>query len=217
MVGNGTSFLRPALTRCTSGARGPGTSGTGLWDFHANVCELLEVLIERGYRHVSGGRSRGDQAVHEMDLRFSITIQGVDVNRGSADFHTGAGDEPAEHRCDISTRALIEGFQHKHALGQNSRQHHNQHFAAIACVEQLSRSLGMLFMVLHQIADDQIGVDKPSFAHRVPSRRRAAFTAAWRISAKDIPLPFLLARAPLRERVPRCTRTVMWSPSRTYS
>src|SRR5271169_7223429 len=75
----------------------------------------------------------------------------------------------------------------------------------------------MLFMVLHEIANDQIGVDKPSFAHRVPSRPRAALAAASQIWAKDIPFPFLLASTPLSDRVPNCTRRVAWSPSTAYS
>ena len=52
---------------------------------------------------------------------------------------------------------LIEGFQHKHALGQNSRQHHNHHIPAITSVEKPARSLGILFMVLYYIK----GVAKP--------------------------------------------------------
>jgi hypothetical protein len=63
-------------------------SGTKLLDFYANVSELSEVLIERGYRHVFGGRSRGDQAVHEMDSCFSIAIQSVQVNRHTINFDT---------------------------------------------------------------------------------------------------------------------------------
>jgi len=59
--------------------------------FHADIVELSKIPVERGYRHVFGRRSRGDQAVHEMDLRFSITIQRVQVNRGGAGFHTRAG------------------------------------------------------------------------------------------------------------------------------
>src|SRR5215470_4707966 len=51
----------------------------------------------------------------------------------------------------------------------------------------------------------------------MPSRPRAAFAVASRIWVKDIPLPFLLASKPLSDRVPRCTRTVTWSPSTTYS
>src|SRR5262249_53181217 len=103
---------------------------------------------------------------------------------------------------------LVERLQHKHALGKDSRQYHNQHAATVAGIEQHSRSSGVYFMVLHQIANDQIGVDDPSFAHREPSRARAAFAAASRIWAKDIPLPFLLASTPLSDRVPRCTRIV---------
>src|SRR5215813_130817 len=72
-------------------------------------------------------------------------------------------------------------------------------------------------MILNQVADDQIGIDKPSFAHRMASRPRTAFAAASRIWVKDIPLPFLLVSIPLRDRVPRCTRTVTWSPSTMYS
>src|ERR1700738_5547804 len=67
------------------------------------------------------------------------------------------------------------------------------------------------------MANDQICVDKPSLAHRMPSRLRAAVAAASRIRAKDIPLPFLLASTPLSDRVPGCTRIVAWSPSTTYS
>src|SRR5215467_3685049 len=141
-----------------------------------------------------------------MDLRSSITIQGVEVNRRVADFNARAGNESAERRCDISTCMLVERVQHKHRLRQNSWQYHNDHIATVAAIEQLSRSLGVPFVVLHQIADDQIGIDKPSLAHRVPSLPRAAFPAASRILAKDIPLPFLLASTPLSDRVPRCTR-----------
>src|SRR5205807_10529560 len=67
------------------------------------------------------------------------------------------------------------------------------------------------------MANDQIRVDQPSLAHRMPSRARAAFAAASRIWAKDIPLPFLLASTPLTDRVPGCTRIVAWSPATTYS
>jgi len=51
----------------------------------------------------------------------------------------------------------------------------------------------------------------------MPLRLRAAVAAASRIWAKDIPLPFLLARTPLSDRVPGCTRIVTWSPSIAYS
>src|ERR1700684_218353 len=112
---------------------------------------------------------------------------------------------------------LVERLKYKHTLSQNSWQHHDHHVAAVAGIEQPSSGLGMLFMVLHKIANDQTGVDKPSFAHRVPWRPRAAFAAVSRICAKDIPFPFLLASTPLSDRVPGCTRMVAWSPSTTYS
>ena len=87
----------------------------------------------------------------------------------------------SEDRSDISPGMLVERLQYKHALGQNSWQHDNHQVRAIAGLEQLCRNLGMLFIVLHEIAYDQVGIDKPSFAHRVSSRRRAAFAAALRI------------------------------------
>src|SRR3989475_12075918 len=72
-------------------------------------------------------------------------------------------------------------------------------------------------MVLYQVSDDYIGVYQPSLcAHRILARSRAAFAAASRISPKLIFLPFLLASAPLSDRVPGCTRIVAWSPSTAY-
>src|ERR1700691_1253273 len=103
---------------------------------------------------------------------------------------------------------FVEGLQYKHTLGQNRWQCNDHHVATVAGAKQLSRHLGLPFIVLDQIANDQIGVDNPSFAHHPPSPSRAAFAVASRISAKDIPLPFLLASTPLRDRVPRCTRMV---------
>src|SRR5215475_9787842 len=75
----------------------------------------------------------------------------------------------------------------------------------------------MLFVVLHEVADNGVCIDKPSLAHRVPSRVGAASAAASRISANDMPFPLLLARAPLSERRPGCTRIVTRSPSTSYS
>src|SRR6516164_10488669 len=111
----------------------------------------------------------------------------------------------------------VESFQHEHALCQNHRQHDNYHVAAIAGIEEPTRRLGMLVMVLYQIANDRVGIDKPSFAHREPSRARARSAAAARISAKDIRFAFLLASAPLSDRMPGCTRMVARSPCTAYS
>src|SRR5260370_20662038 len=92
---------------------------------------------------------------------------------------------------------LIERFKYKHALGQQRWQHGNHDIAAVTGVEEFSGGLGMLFVILYEIANNQIGVDQPALAHRTSFRPRAASAAASRICAKDIPLPSLLARAPL--------------------
>src|SRR5258706_5496175 len=122
-----------------------------------------------------------------MDLRFSIAFQCVEVNRRHANLNTRAGNEPAERRGDISTGMLIERLQYKHALGQNSWQHDNHDIAAVTGIEQFSSGLGMLFVILYEIANNQIGFDQPSLAHRTFSRPRAASAAASRICPKDIP------------------------------
>jgi hypothetical protein len=77
--------------------------------FDAHVGEFSKVLIEGGHWYVFGRSARGNQAVHEMDLRFSIAVQCV------ATLLTG--DEPAERRNNRSTGMLIERFEYKHALG----------------------------------------------------------------------------------------------------
>src|SRR5579863_3259674 len=75
----------------------------------------------------------------------------------------------------------------------------------------------MLLMVLHEIADDQIGINQPRLAHGVYSLAREALAAASRICVKDIPRPFLLASVPLSCRMPGCTRIVARSSSTSYS
>src|SRR5258706_14222252 len=116
----------------------------------------------------------------------------------------------------MSTWMLIKRLQYKHALGQDSWQNDNHDIAAVTGIETFSGGLGMLFVILYEITNNQIGVDQPSLAHRTSSRPRAASAAASRICAKDIPLPFLLASAPFSDRVPGCTRIVAWSPSTRY-
>src|ERR1700734_782798 len=88
-TGCGT-VTRPYFTGCLTSRT---TIRPGLlFGFYANVSEPSKVLIERGYRHVFGRRSCGDQAVHEMDFCFSIAIQSVQVNR-RINFNTWAGNE----------------------------------------------------------------------------------------------------------------------------
>src|SRR6266581_7813847 len=153
-----------------------------------------------------------------MDPCLLIAMQCVKLNLHAADLNAGAGDEFAKRRDNVSTRMLIEGLQYEHALGQDGGQHYDDHFASIAGIKQLSGGLGVLFMVLYKIPNDQIGIDKLSLAaHRMPSRSRAAFAAASRIWAKASPLPFLLASTPLSDRVPGCTRMMAWFPSTRYS
>ena len=72
-----------------------------LFGVYENVSELSKVLIERGYGHVLGRGSRGDQAVYEVDFRFSITIERIEVSRGSVDFHAGTRNKSAERGGDI--------------------------------------------------------------------------------------------------------------------
>src|SRR5690349_18211618 len=75
----------------------------------------------------------------------------------------------------------------------------------------------MLFVILHQIPDDQIGIDEPLCFHRLVSRAAAFRAADWRIFENSMPLPFLLASAPFNDCIPGCTRRVAWSPSTAYS
>lgn len=112
--------------------------------FYAHVGELSKVLIEGGDLCVFGRSGRSEQAVYEMDLRFSIAFQCVEVNRRPADLNTRAGNEPAERRRDISTWMLIERLQYKHALGQDSWHYDNHQIAAAAGIEQFSSGLGIL-------------------------------------------------------------------------
>ncbi len=95
-----------------------------LLGFYAHIGELSKVLIEGGQGCLFGRSGRGKQAVHEMDLRFSIAFQCVEVNGRPPDLNTRAGDELAECRGNISAWMLIERLQYKHALGRDSWQHH---------------------------------------------------------------------------------------------
>jgi len=79
---------------------------SSLLGFYANVSELSKVPIEGSYRHVFGRRSRGDQAVHEMDLCSSIAIQRIQVNCRTINFDARAGNESTERRRDIPTCML---------------------------------------------------------------------------------------------------------------
>jgi len=83
-----------------------------------------------------------------MNLRFSIAVQGVEMNCLLFDLNTRASDEGGQRRS-ICTRMLVKRIQYKHAFGQNSRQHRDHYLAAVAGIEQSSGDLGMSFMVLY--------------------------------------------------------------------
>src|ERR1700741_3367882 len=123
--------------------------------------------------------------------------------RSVDDFHARAGNKPGECRCDTSSWMLVKRLQYKHAFGENGGQHHDHYSPSVARIKKPLRNAGLLFVILHQVANDQVRVDESSFAHRTPSWLRAALPAASRISEKDIPLPFLLASTPLSDRVPK--------------
>src|SRR5260370_38066289 len=51
-----------------------------LLGFYAHVGDLSKVLIEGGHRGVFGRRGRGEQAVHEIDRRFSLAFHSATAN-----------------------------------------------------------------------------------------------------------------------------------------
>src|SRR5579862_315893 len=182
-----------------------------------HVAKFSKVLIKgRDWKILRHGGSR-DQTIDKMGLRFLIAVQCVEVDCHFTDLDARTGDEARECSGDIGPSMTVKRLKYKHALGQNDWQHHNYQVASIASIKQRASCSGMLVMVLHQIANNQIRIDKSSLAHRLLSWWRAASAAALRISAKDIPLPFLLASRPLSDRMPGCTRMVAWSPATAYS
>src|SRR5437016_4398633 len=103
--------------------------------FDSHVPKFSEILIERGNRAIFSFRSRGQQAVHEMNLRLSIAVQRIQMNRVFAHLNARARDQGAKRRCDVCPRMLIKRLQHKHALRQNRGQYHKLNIASIAGLE----------------------------------------------------------------------------------
>jgi hypothetical protein len=62
---------------------------------HAHVGEFSKVRIEAGHRRVFGRRGCRYEAVREMNLRFSIAVQGVEMNCFLVDLNTRTRDEGA--------------------------------------------------------------------------------------------------------------------------
>src|SRR5580700_2419317 len=82
----------------------------------------------------------------------------------------------------------VKRFEHKHTLCQNNREHHDSHVTSIAGIEQLASCPGVFVMILYEIANNQIRVDKSLLPHRVSSRRAVSAAASW-ILAKTSPSP----------------------------
>ena len=139
-----------------------------LFSFHAHIDKLSKVLVEGGDWHVLSDGSGGNQTVDKMSLRSLIAVQRVEVDRHFTDLDARTGDEPSKCGGNIATWMPVEGFEYKHALCQNDRQHHNYQVTTIAGIEQLASSSGMFLVVLYQIADNQVSVDESLLAHRVP-------------------------------------------------
>jgi len=80
-----------------------------------------------------------------------------------------------------------------------------------------SGGLGMLFVILYEIANNQIGVDQPFACSPDVVPTTGSFSRSLADLCEGHPLTFLLASAPFSDRVPGCTRMVAWSPSTKYS
>jgi len=63
--------------------------------FDSHVSKFSEILIERGNRAIFGSRSRGQQAVHEMNRRLLVAVQRLQMNRVFADLYARARNQRA--------------------------------------------------------------------------------------------------------------------------
>src|SRR5215470_12729322 len=126
--------------------------------FNPHIAESPRILIESCYRRVFCRSGSGNQAVHEMNFHSSVAVQSVEMNRHLVDLNSMTRNKRAKRRSNVSTCLPIERLKYIHALGQNGRQELNHHVAAVASLEQPSSGPGMLFMILYEITDNQIGV-----------------------------------------------------------
>ena len=140
-----------------------------LLGFHAHVDELSKVQVKGGDWHVLCDRGGGDKAVDKVSLRSLITVQSVEMDCHLTDLDARAGDQAPERGGNVGARMPVKRFEHKHTLCQNDRQYHDDHVAPIAGIEQLASCSCMFVVVLDQIADNHISVDKSLLVHRVPS------------------------------------------------
>src|SRR5689334_18221489 len=84
---------------------------TRLIILHVNICELLKVVIERRNGNIFGDSSRRDNTVYEMSLYGVISQECVQMNRKLLHFDAGAGNQNAEHSCNVGTRMLVKRFK----------------------------------------------------------------------------------------------------------
>ena len=138
-----------------------------LLSFDAYVDELSKVLVKGGDRHVLRDRGGCDQAVDKVSLRSLITVQSIEMDCHLTDLDARTGDQASERGGNVGARMPVKRFEHKHTLCQNNREHHDSHVTSIAGIEQFARYPGVFVMILYEIADNQIRVDKSLLAHRV--------------------------------------------------
>ena len=143
--------------------------GSQLFRFHAHVSKLSKVLIKGGDWHVLGHGCGGDQTVDKVSLRSLIAFQPVEVDRDLTDLDARTGNQSSECGGNIGSWMPVKRLKHEYTLCQHDRQYHNDHLAPITGVEELPSRSGMSFMVLYQIANNEISVDKSLPAHRVPA------------------------------------------------
>ena len=140
-----------------------------LLGFHAHVDELSKVLVKGGDGHVLRDRGGCDKAVDKVSLRSLITVQSVEMDGHLTDLDARAGDQAPERGGNVGARMLVKRFEHKQTLCQNNGEHHDSNIAPITGIEQLASCSGVFVVILYEIADNQIRVDKSLLAHGVSS------------------------------------------------
>lgn len=135
--------------------------------FHAHVGKLSKVLIKRGNCYVLRRSLGGEYTVDKVSLCSFVAFQRIDVDRHVANLDPGTRDQAPKCGGNMGPWMPIEGLEHKHTLRENDGQNDDDEVATIACIKELAGRPGMFLMILYQIADDQVSVDKPLFAQRV--------------------------------------------------
>jgi hypothetical protein len=89
-----------------------------------------------------------------------------------------------ERLGDFGAGVFAKLFQNKNTFRENDREDQQRDIAAIAGGKQFAGLLGMAFVILYQMADDEVGIDQATLGHGVyrfgRCRTRSA-AAAFRI------------------------------------